>query len=161
MLNKLRCHAHFQFSANQITWSRLLIQIHILYDKQCRSRSVGFFGCQLIWIYTATLFPKQGISRFNRTRVKAVTVFVLLMHSMLGENFSRHFEIFSYFSRELARLWHFIPLETVCMKCQCLFLGKISKISSLFFFCRICPRSFLGKIKMSSFFCLQNLPQEW
>ena len=25
MLNKLRCHTHFQFSANQINWSRLLI----------------------------------------------------------------------------------------------------------------------------------------
>ena len=39
-------------SPNQITWSRLLIQIHILNDKQCRSRSVGFFRSQLIWIYT-------------------------------------------------------------------------------------------------------------
>ena len=52
LLNKLRCHAYFQFSANQITWSSLLIQIHILNDKQCRSRSVGFFRSQLIWIYT-------------------------------------------------------------------------------------------------------------
>ena len=52
LLNKLRCHAHFQFTANQITWSRLLIQIHIPNDKQCRSRSVGFFRSQLIWIYT-------------------------------------------------------------------------------------------------------------
>ena len=52
MLNKLRYHTHFQFSANQITWSRLLIQIHILNGKQCRSRSVGFFRSQLIWIYT-------------------------------------------------------------------------------------------------------------
>ena len=52
MLNKLRCYAHFQFSANKIAWSRLLIQIHILNDKQCRSRSVGFWRSQLIWIYT-------------------------------------------------------------------------------------------------------------
>ena len=52
MLNKLRCHAHFQFSANQITRSRLLILIPILNDKQCRSRSVGFFRSQLILIYT-------------------------------------------------------------------------------------------------------------
>ena len=51
MLNKLRCHAHFLFSANQITSSRLLLQIHILNDKQCRSRSVGFLN-QLMWIYT-------------------------------------------------------------------------------------------------------------
>ena len=52
LLNKLRCHAYFQFSANQITWSSFLIQIHILNGKQCRSRSVGFFRSQLIWIYT-------------------------------------------------------------------------------------------------------------
>ena len=52
LLNKLRCHAYFQFSANQVTWSSLLIQIHILNGKQCRSRSVGFFRSQLIWIYT-------------------------------------------------------------------------------------------------------------
>ena len=43
MLNKLRCHIHFWFSVNQITWSWLWTQIHILNDKQCRSRSVGFY----------------------------------------------------------------------------------------------------------------------
>ena len=52
MLNKLRCHIHFLFSVNQITSCRSLIQIHILNDKQCRSRSVGFFRRQLIWICT-------------------------------------------------------------------------------------------------------------
>ena len=51
--NKLRCFNHFQVSANQISWFRLLIQIHILNnDKQCRSRSVGFFRSLPIWIYT-------------------------------------------------------------------------------------------------------------
>ena len=30
VLNKLRCHAHFTFSANQFTGSRLLIQIQVL-----------------------------------------------------------------------------------------------------------------------------------
>ena len=52
LLNKLRWLVHFWFSANQITWFWILIQIHILYDKQCRSRSIGFFRSQLIWIYT-------------------------------------------------------------------------------------------------------------
>ena len=52
MLNKLSCHTHFYFSANQITLFGLMIQIHILNGKQCRSRSVGFFRSQLIWIYT-------------------------------------------------------------------------------------------------------------
>ena len=28
MLNKLRCHTHFYFPANQITWSGFLIEIH-------------------------------------------------------------------------------------------------------------------------------------
>ena len=45
-------HSHFCFSTNQITWSWLLIQIHILNTKQWTSRSVGFFRSQLIWIYT-------------------------------------------------------------------------------------------------------------
>ena len=37
------------FSASQNTFSRLLI-LHILNDKQCRSRSIGFRS-QLVWIY--------------------------------------------------------------------------------------------------------------
>ena len=52
MLNKLRCHSHIYFSTNQITWSKLFIQIQIFNDKQYRSRSVGFFRSQLIWINT-------------------------------------------------------------------------------------------------------------
>ena len=52
MLNKLRRHAHFRLSANQITWFILLVQTHILNDKQCRSKSVSFWRSQLIWIYT-------------------------------------------------------------------------------------------------------------
>ena len=38
--------------ANQITWSGLLLYLHILNGKQCSSRSVGFFRSLLIWIYT-------------------------------------------------------------------------------------------------------------
>ena len=75
MLNKLRCHAHFQFSANRIAWSGLLLQIQILNDKQCRSRSVGFFRSQLIWIYTVwkgKVYPGsawQGLMRHQPVRV--------------------------------------------------------------------------------------------
>ena len=59
LLNKLRCLAHFQFSANQNTQSRLLMQIHIFHDKQCRSRSVGFFfRSQLIWIYNVCIWGR-------------------------------------------------------------------------------------------------------
>ena len=58
MLNKLGYHTHFQFSANQITWSRLLIQCHILNGKQCRSRLIGFFRSQPIRIYTVC---KDGV----------------------------------------------------------------------------------------------------
>ena len=53
LLNKLRWHAHFRFSANENTCSKLFIQIQILNNKQCRSRPVGFFRSQLIWICTA------------------------------------------------------------------------------------------------------------
>ena len=66
MLNKLRCHAHFQFSANQIIWSRLLIWIHILNGKQCRSRSVGFLETN--WS-GSTRLQRQDISGFSRTKV--------------------------------------------------------------------------------------------
>ena len=71
IVNKLVCHAHFKLSANQITWSRMLIKMHILNGKQCRSRSVGFFRSQLIWIYT--VLQKQDISGFSRTRVQTHT----------------------------------------------------------------------------------------
>ena len=47
LLNILRSHAHFWFSADHITWSGLLLYIHILNGKQCRSRS-----SQHICIYT-------------------------------------------------------------------------------------------------------------
>ena len=82
MLNKIRCHAHFQIPANQITWSRLLIQI--LNGKQCRSRSVGFFRSQMIWIYTVC-----------KGRVYLGSAGQGLTLSMLGKNFSSN--IFKYF----------------------------------------------------------------
>ena len=61
MLNKLRCHTHFSFSANQIISLMLLIQIHILYDKQCSARSTA----------------KAGISGFSRTRVNYIIVQII------------------------------------------------------------------------------------
>ena len=64
MLNKLRCHAHSLFSANQIT---CCYDFTYLNGKQCRSRSVGFWRSQLIWIYTC--LQRKGISGFSRTRV--------------------------------------------------------------------------------------------
>ena len=44
------------------------MQIDILNDKQCRSRSVGFLRSQLIWIYTVC--KAKSISGFSRTREK-------------------------------------------------------------------------------------------
>ena len=67
MLNKLKCLAHFQFSASQIIWSRLLILIHKVNGKQCRSRSVGFFRSQHLDLHC---LQRQEISGFSRTRVK-------------------------------------------------------------------------------------------
>ena len=85
LLNKLRCHTHFSFSANQITWSRLLIQIHILNAKQC-SAACMWLSCLValkIWKLnwnsadpdqkTTDLelhcLQRQSISGFSRTRV--------------------------------------------------------------------------------------------
>ena len=59
MLNKLRCQAYFIFSANQITWYKLLIQIHILIDKQCRSET-NWSG--------STLFAKIGHIRVQQDK---------------------------------------------------------------------------------------------
>ena len=86
MLNKLRCYAHFYFSANQITWFRLLIQIHILHDKQCRSRSVGFCGSQLIWIYTVCKgWEYPGLARLGlKTRmVKSLGVRIVMVNTAI------------------------------------------------------------------------------
>ena len=52
-----------------------LIQIHILNVKQCRSRSVGFFRSQLIWI---CMFAKTGLIRVQQDKVlkkKCIQVF--------------------------------------------------------------------------------------
>ena len=89
MLNKLRCHAHFQFSANQITWSRMLIKIYILNGKQCRSRSVGFFRSQLIWIYTVCkdrVYPGtagQGLNEMSTTTCFFCVFFFFLRRKRL------------------------------------------------------------------------------
>ena len=58
-----RWHPYFQLSANQITWSRLLIQIHLMNDKQYRSRSADFFRSQLIWRYTLQRHDTSGFSK--------------------------------------------------------------------------------------------------
>ena len=94
MLNKLRCHAHFWFPANQITWSWFLLEIHIFNDKQCRSRSVGFFRSQLIWIYTVCL---DGMS---------CSAGEGLILSMLDKNFRRHhFEIVFLINKSWLFIW--------------------------------------------------------
>ena len=61
MLNKLWCHAHFWFPANQISWSRFLIYIRILDGKQCRSDWSGY-----------PLFAKTGHVVFGRRMIKLI-----------------------------------------------------------------------------------------
>ena len=63
MLNKLRCHAHFQFSASLITWSEFSIEIHIFNDKQCRFRSEANWS-------GSTLFAKKAHVVFSKRKVK-------------------------------------------------------------------------------------------
>ena len=63
LLNKLRCYSHFQFLANEITLSRLLIQIHILNENSAdpdqKATGVDLHCLQ-----------RQGISWFGKTGVK-------------------------------------------------------------------------------------------
>ena len=56
MLNKIRCHAHFYFSANQITWSTLLIQIPIFNDSVDPDQLAS---SEANWSWS-TLFAKAG-----------------------------------------------------------------------------------------------------
>ena len=111
LLNKLRCQAFYKFSANQISWSRLLTSIHILNGKQCRSRERS----QLVWIYTvckgrtysglAELGLKY-IFRKNEQKDILQQYKINLMLSTLGNNFSRQqSEIFFLLFPENRR-WH-------------------------------------------------------
>ena len=84
------CHAEMKMPlpllifSQSITWSRLSIQIHIPNDKQCRSRSVGFFRSQLIWIYS---LQRQGISGFTRTRVNIFILSYTILHISYLESY--------------------------------------------------------------------------
>ena len=68
MLNKLKMlRPLLTVKANQISRSWLSIQIHILHDKQYRSRSVGF-SSEANWS-GSTLFAETYLFWFSRTRV--------------------------------------------------------------------------------------------
>ena len=122
MLNKLRCHPHFQFSDNQITWSRLLIQIYIFNGKECRSRSVGFFRSQLIWIYTVckdrTYPGSAGLGTINRytltgkyTRLAIDESVLLLSNYKLAPNVSNSCPVFLNCLHSMEFLWTFLFAE--------------------------------------------------
>ena len=73
MLNKLRCHTHFQFSANQITWSRLFlysntewqtVQIQI---SICKSRAYPGSAGQGLSIRTDR--PEQPVQTQSRCHI--------------------------------------------------------------------------------------------
>ena len=96
-------------SANQINWSTLMKQIHVPNDKECRSRSVGFFRSQLILIYTVCkgrhivvlqkptdldlkCLQRQGILGFFRGHWPFFsTLSQLLAHLLCPDNFCRQF----------------------------------------------------------------------
>ena len=69
MLNKLRCHAHFLFPANQITWSGFLIEIHIFIGNsadpdQLASSEANWSG--------STLSAKTGHVVFSKRQIKVI-----------------------------------------------------------------------------------------
>ena len=55
---------HLLLIFSQLDYLTQVVDTKSLNSKQCRSRSVGFFRSG------STLFAKQGLSRFSRTRVK-------------------------------------------------------------------------------------------
>ena len=61
MPNKLWCHAYFQFSAYHITWSRLLIKIHIPNGKQCRSRSEAIWSGSTLFVKDREYLGSAGL----------------------------------------------------------------------------------------------------
>ena len=139
VLNKSRCHAHFWVSVHQITLFRLLIQFHVLNDKQCRSRSVGFFRSQLIWIYTVCkgrVYPGSAGQGF----LTCPTLWVYSADDKLI--------IFFVFSQKIG----FIVKETICIKCQGLLMEEKFACRRQFTFpeetdCMMCQSLFYGKNK--------------
>ena len=72
MLNKLRCHAHFEFLANQNTWSRLWIYKIFIKSTYWMTNSADpdqLASLEANWS-GSTLFAKAGFIRLSRTRVK-------------------------------------------------------------------------------------------
>ena len=95
----------------------------------------------------STLFAKQGISGFSRTRVKPLQLSGLIQQS------TDWWYFFLFFPEN--RIWYFMqidiscklsPLETVCMKCQILFSGKNKKCNWRQFAWKV-KFCFLGKIR--------------
>ena len=141
MLNKLSCHAHFWFSANQITWSRLFIQSQKLTVRQYRTRSVGFFRSQLIWIYTVC----KGRAYLGSARLGLIQCMIILQQISSSDHFYLCLALWVKFSADNILKYFFYfsqktrfdiscklsPKETICMTFQVLFSGKIRKISPI------------------------------
>ena len=64
MLSKIRWHAHFQFSANRLTWSGFLIQIHRLNEKQCLQPTLEGSEWRLKIFHDQS--PWKNVARPNR-----------------------------------------------------------------------------------------------
>ena len=118
-------------------WYRLLLQIHILNDKQCRSRSFGFFRSHLIWGYTVCV-----------GRVYPASAGLGLT---LGKIFSRRYiEIFFLFFPRKQDL----AFQTICRKCHILFSGKSKKKFTSLLAAELAKRMVKVKEIMSQ--CLNN-----
>ena len=77
MLNKLRCHAHFKFPANQITWSMFLIEIHILMTNsadpdQLASSEANWSGSTLFAKTVHVLFSKRRVKLSNKPKRRKI-----------------------------------------------------------------------------------------
>ena len=118
LLNKLRCHAHFWFSASQITWSLLLLHICTLNGNSADTDQLASSEVTDLDLHC---LQRQGVSRFSRTRVKIKFYcrewykFLVFLHQI---NFSSFFlEDFFYICFSVG----------VCHQISCLFYRNNTK----------------------------------
>ena len=86
MLNKLICHAHFYFSANQITLSRLLIQIQIFNDSADPDQELNNLALQMD-VCKGRAY--QGSARLGLTSYILVLLQLNFNDSKIDDSFTR------------------------------------------------------------------------
>ena len=170
------CHAEKSkiprqlLSTNQVTRSRVLIQVHTLNVKQCRSRSVGFYAD-----LDRQCLQRQGISELSYIRVKGyvICLFLIVSHLIFYRSnsshtlhCSQHLQLLSLFVLLSAQLAFYVNLHRAVIGPSATLTGRwrpdidLRRMltgclswrlwSSLDLSCSICNRQFRAKIGLIS-----------